>query len=111
MPITITLDDHLAAQLQSRAAARNLSLEALALQILGDAVVNGDDAAWQACNQRRVALIRKQFAGDLTSDEEGELQKLQNLADQQVERFDERLLGDIDQLYRQAKRIVDGSCG
>jgi hypothetical protein len=111
MSITITLDDHLAAQLQARAEARHLSLEALALQILGEAVANGDDAAWQVCSQRRIALIRKQFAAGLTSDEAGELQKLQNLADQQVERFDEQLLRDINQLYRKARRIVDGLSG
>jgi plasmid stability protein len=111
MSITITLDDHLAAQLQSRAEAHNLSLEALALQILGEAVANGDDAEWRACNQRRIELIRKQFAEDLTSDEEGELQQLQNLADQHVERFDEQLLRDINQLYHKAKRLIDGSSG
>jgi plasmid stability protein len=111
MAITITLDDHLAAQLQARAAARNLSLEALALQILGDAVANGDDTAWHACNQRRIELIRKQFAAGLQPEEAHELQQLQTRADQHVERLDERLLGDINQLYRKAQRLVDGSSG
>ena len=57
MSVTITLDDSLAAQLQSLAAARHLSVQALVLQILGDAVINDDDdAEWRACNQRRINL-------------------------------------------------------
>jgi hypothetical protein len=111
MAITITLDDHLAAQLQAQAAARNLSMEVLALQILGEAVGNGDDVEWQSDNQRRITLIRKQFAEGLSADEAGELQQLQERADQQLERFDERLLDDVKRLYSKAKRIVDASSG
>jgi len=32
-------------------------VEALALQILGDAVTNRNDAAWLASNQRRIASL------------------------------------------------------
>jgi plasmid stability protein len=78
MPVTITLDDNLVAQLQVQAAARNLSVEVLALQILSEAIANEYDAAWRACNQRRIALIRKQFAEGLSTDEAGELQQLQD---------------------------------
>jgi hypothetical protein len=109
MSVTITLDDTLAAQLQAQAEARNLSVEALALQILSEAVTNGDDAEWRACNQRRIALISQQFAEGLSVDEARELQQLQELADQHVERFDERLLHDVKRLYSRAKRIVDAS--
>jgi hypothetical protein len=111
MSVTITLDDNLAAQLQSQAEARHLSVEALALQILGDAVANGDDAEWRACNQRRIELIRQQFAEGLSADEAGELQQLQDMADQHVERFDDRMLDDVKRLYGKAKRIVDASSG
>ena len=51
------MDDNLTAQLQAQAEARNLSMEALALQILDDAVTNGNDAAWRAGNQRRIASL------------------------------------------------------
>lgn len=47
------------AQLRSQAEARHLSVEALALQILGEAVAHGDDEEWRACNQRRIELIRQ----------------------------------------------------
>jgi hypothetical protein len=105
----ITLDDTLAAQLQAQAEARNLSVEALALQILSEAVANGDDTEWRACNQRRIALIQQQFAAGLSADEARELQQLQDLADQHVERVDEQLLHDVKRLYSRAKRIVDAS--
>jgi hypothetical protein len=86
-------------------------VEALVLQILGEAVANGDDAEWRACNQRRIQLIRQQFVEGLSTDEEDELQQLQDMADQYVERFDAQMLDDVKHLYRQAKRIVDASSG
>lgn len=87
MSLTIILDDTLVAQLQVQAAARHLSVEALALHILSPAVVHEDDTTWQTANQRRIALIRKQFAEGLRAEEADELQ----------------------QLYRQAQRLVDGA--
>jgi len=108
MSLTIILDDTLVAQLQGQAEARNLSVEALALHILSHAVVHEDDLTWRTDNQRRVALIRKQFAEGLNADEADELQQLQDLADQQVERFDAQRLDDIQRLYRQTERLVDG---
>ena len=111
MSVTITLDDNLVAQLQAQAAARHLSVEALALQILGDAVADGDDAEWRACNQRRIELIRQQFAEGLSADEAGELRQLRDVADQQMDRFDTQMLDDVTRLHRQAKRIVDASSG
>jgi predicted transcriptional regulator len=111
MSVTITLDDNLVTQLQAQAEARHLSVEALALQILGDAVADGNDAEWRACNQRRIELMRQQFAEGLSADEAGELQQLQDVADQQMERFDARMLEDVNRLYRQAKRMVDASSG
>jgi hypothetical protein len=99
------------AQLRSQAEARHLSVEALALQLLGEAVANGDDSEWRACNQRRIELIRQQFLEGLSADEEDELQQLQDMADQYVERFDARMLDDVNHLYRKANRIVDASSG
>jgi hypothetical protein len=72
-------------------------------------VAHEDDITWQTTNQRRIALIRKQFAEGLRADEAEELQQLQDLADHQVERFDAQRLDDVHQLYRQAKRLVDGA--
>jgi plasmid stability protein len=111
MSVTITLDDNLVAQLRSQAEARHLSVEALALQILGEAVANGDDEEWRACNQRRIEVIRQQFLEGLSADEEDKLQQLQDMADQYVERFDARMLDDVKHLYRKANRIVDASSG
>ena len=111
MSVTITLNDNLVAQLQAQAEACNLSVEALLLHILEGAVTNGDNVAWRACNQRRIKLIRKQFAEGLQPDAASELQQLQDMADQHLERFDERMLDDVKRLYSQAKRIVDASSG
>jgi DNA polymerase I-like protein with 3'-5' exonuclease and polymerase domains len=109
MSLTIILDDTLVAQLQVQAEARNLSVEALALHILSHAAVHEEDTTWRTDNQRRVALIRKQFAEGLRAEEADELQQLQDMADQQVERFDAQRLDDVHQLYRQVKRLVDGA--
>ncbi len=109
MSLTIILDDTLVAQLQVQAEARNLSVEALALQILSHVVVHEDDTTWRTDNQRRIALIRKQFAEGLSADEADELQQLQDMVDQQEERFDAQRLDDVRELYRQAKRLVDGA--
>jgi hypothetical protein len=45
----------------------------------------------------------------LRPDEAGELQRLQDMADQHLERFDERMFDDVKHLYSKAKRIVDAS--
>ena len=45
----------------------------------------------------------------LSADEADELQQLQNMADAQVERFDKRMLDDVQRLYSKAKRIIDGA--
>jgi plasmid stability protein len=111
MSVTITLDDNLVAQLQTQADARHLSVEALVLQILSDAVADAEDAEWRACNQRRIELIRQQFAEGLSADEAGELQQLQDMADQRMERLDAQMLDDVKRLYRQAKRMADASSG
>lgn len=109
MVVTITLDDHLAARLQAQAAARHLSVEALALQLLAQVVDNEDDAAWQAVNQRRIALLQKQCTDALSPDEASELQHLQDMADQYLAPLDERMLDHVKHLHSQVKRIVDTS--
>ena len=111
MAISITLDDELASQLQVQADALNLSVDELARQILGEAVATrGDEGqAWHVCNQRRVKLIRKQFAEGLSPEESSELQRLQDQADQYVEHLDAQRLDDLKQLYHKAKRLVDPS--
>ena len=113
MAISITLDDELATQLQVQADALNLSLDELARRILGEAVATrGDEGvAWHVCNQRRVELIRKQFAEGLNAEESSELQRLQEQADQHVEHLDTQRLDALKHLYSKAKRIVDTSSG
>ena len=53
MSVTITLNDNLVAQLQAQAEARHLSVEALALHILEEAVTNRG-----ALRERRLNLVR-----------------------------------------------------
>lgn len=109
MTISITLDDELATQLQVQADALNLSVDELARRILGEAMSTQRDegTAWQICNQRRVELIRKQFAEGLSSEESSELQRLQDQADQHVEELDAQRLDDLKHLYSKVKHIVD----
>ena len=109
MVVTITVDDHLAARLQAQAAAQHLPVEALALQLLAAAVDNEDDAAWHAVNQRRMALIQKQCTDALSPDEVGELQHLQDMADQYLAPLDERLLDHVKHFHSQVQRMVDTS--
>jgi hypothetical protein len=85
MPLTITVTDTLAIRLQSEAAARRISVEQFALEILGQAM-QGDERA--AANRRRLELIRQEFAGGLSAAEATELQELERQTDQQLELFD-----------------------
>jgi hypothetical protein len=95
MPLTIIVTDPLALKLQSEAAGRKMSVEQFALEILGQAVPSDD---WVIANQRRVALIRQQFAGGLTAAEAAELQELQQRADRHLESLDSQMLADITEM-------------
>jgi hypothetical protein len=85
MPLTITITDPLAIKLQSEAASRKISAEQFALEVLGQAVHSDD---WATANQRRLELVRSQFAGGLTPVEAAELQELQCRVDRQLESLD-----------------------
>ena len=63
MPVTIQLNDDLAAQLRQKAAARRQSLEEFAQHLLDDALGQLDAAdVWAAQNRRRLDLIRRPLA-------------------------------------------------
>ncbi len=96
MPVTIQLNDTLAAQLQQQAAARRLTIEELAAHLL-DGALDRLDAAdqWAAHNKRRLDLIRKSSTTHLSSQEQVELQDLQAALDQRLEPFDDGLLESL----------------
>jgi hypothetical protein len=60
---------------------------------------------WRATNQRRVALIDKQFSGGLSDQEQAELQRLQELADQQLEELDALMLTDVGRMEAKVAEI------
>jgi hypothetical protein len=85
MPVTITLHDSLAQQLEKQAGLRNVSLEQWAVEVLlrqsepAAAESNGDAAPWSdQKNARRCELIDKQIEGTIESAERRELDDLQS---------------------------------
>lgn len=111
MSVVITLDENLASQLQTRAAAINLSVEQYAQQVLREVACDDGDGGWQESNRRRGALIRKQFDEGLTPEEEVELQRLQEMADRRLDQLDDQMLDDVGQLRKKVDRIVKDSSG
>ncbi|HMV87582.1 MAG TPA: hypothetical protein PLD20_15525 [Blastocatellia bacterium] len=78
MPVTITLNDNLAAQLLGQAQAQLLSLDQWVLTILGQAAEHQQEfQTWAALNQRRFTLIRQRYTSGLNEAEERELAELQ----------------------------------
>jgi hypothetical protein len=109
MTFTINLSDPLAAKLAGRARAQRVSIEELAVGILSEAVDSPRETAdWTDQNKRRITLIRKGFANGLTPDEKRELQQLQTIADLHLERFDRKMLDDLEQMRLAAERAVAG---
>jgi hypothetical protein len=106
MPLTITVTDPLAEELQSEADLRMISVEQFALNVLGQAVQRHE---WPRANRRRLALIRQQFAAPLTVAEAAELQELQRQADQHLELMDSQMLGDVATMEKAAADALDGS--
>jgi uncharacterized FlgJ-related protein len=100
MPLTITVVGPLAMKLESEAATRNISAEQFALNVLEEAVETDE---WTVANERRLALIRRQFAGGLTSAETAELQELQHRADQYLESLDSQMLHDVAAMEKAAE--------
>ncbi len=82
MTLTITLDAALTVQLRQHAAARQVSMEECAMQLLSETVAQlADTASWQQYNQRRVALIHKSATTSLSREEAAELEALQAALD------------------------------
>jgi hypothetical protein len=105
MPVTIQLNDSLAAQLQERASARSVSLEEFTAHLLDDALGQLQAAdQWAAQNRRRLDLIRKSCTTNLTCQEQEELQGLQAALDQRLEPLDDQLLENLRQWQSAAKR-------
>lgn len=106
MPLTITVTDPLALKLQSEADSRKISVEQFALEVLGQAVQSEE---WAIANRRRLALIRKQFAGGLTAGEATELQELQRRADRHLESLDSQMLNDVTKMEKAGAEALDAS--
>jgi hypothetical protein len=106
MPLTITVTDPLALELQGAADLRRISVEQFALDVLGQAVQRHE---WPRANRRRLTLIRQQFAAGLTAAEAAELQDLQRQADQHLESLDSQMLDDVAAMEQAAAGALDGS--
>lgn len=62
---------------------------------------------WRIANQRRVALIEKRFAERLSADEQGELDRLQETADRQLNKLDEKMLLNLASMESAARSAID----
>jgi len=109
MSLTIIVNDPLASALLSEAADRNVPVQQFALNVLARAVGQPND--WPVSNRRRLALIQKQFGGELTTDEAAELQELQIQADQHLESLDVETMKDVSQMQQAAMEALDDSNG
>jgi hypothetical protein len=105
VPLTITVKDPLAGELQSVADERQISVEQFAVELLGRAV-HGREGPM--ANRRRLTLIRKQFAEGLSPSEAADLQELQRQADESLESLDSPMLQDISQMEQAAREALDG---
>jgi hypothetical protein len=106
MPLTITVTDSLASELQSEADLRKIPVEQFALDVLGQAVQRDE---WPRANRRRLTLIQKQFADGLTAAERAELHELQCQADLHLETLDSQMLDDVATMEKAAAGALDGS--
>jgi hypothetical protein len=106
MPVTIQLNDTLAAQLQEKAAAHRLSLQEFTVNLLDGALGQLDaDGEWAVQNQRRLDLIHKSYTSSLSCQEQAELQGLQAALDQRLEPLDDRLLDTLRQWQSAARQL------
>jgi hypothetical protein len=104
MTITLQIDDPLASILQTTAASRQLTANELAKQLLADALDNGDDE-WEKRNRRRIELIRKSNREGVSAEEAGELQQLQDAADQRLEQVDQQLLDQLNRFRDEVEKL------
>jgi len=96
MSIIINVHDDLAQRLQAVAKNQNVSVQELATTILDDAVPPGpQDENWGKSNQRRLELIRQSTRGELSEQEQAQLDQLQGWLDTQFQPFDAGLLKQL----------------
>ena len=108
MTLTITLDEAMTMQLQQHAAARQVSMEECATQLLSEAVAQlADTARWQQYNQRRVALIHKSATTSLSREEAVELEALQAALDQRLASMDDQMLSFVAGMQRAVAALPD----
>jgi hypothetical protein len=110
MTLTITLDEAVTVQLRQHAAARQVSVEECATQLLSEAVAQlADTTRWQQYNQRRVALIHKSATTSLSREEASELEALQATLDQHLAPVDEQLLTVVAGMQRAIASLPDNA--
>jgi len=112
MPVTVQLNDALAAQLQRKAAARQLSLQEFTLHLL-DGALGQIEAAdqWAAQNRRRLHLIHQSCTTGLSAQEQAELQALQAAVDQRLEPIDDGMLHGLEQWQNAAECLPEKCTG
>jgi hypothetical protein len=110
MTLIITLDEAMTVQLRQQAAARQVSMEECAMQLLSEAVAQlADTIRWQQYNQRRVALIHKSAITSLSREEAAELEALQAALDQRLAPMDEQLLTVVADMQRTVAALPDNA--
>src|SRR5690242_14346485 len=98
MNLTLSLEEPLADELRREAAARCVSVEQVAHDLLGSALrKRREEEAWRQVNQRRGELIRKSRNSGLSTEESKELDQLQAAIDQRLEPMDRHLLADAEE--------------
>ena len=103
MSLTITVPDTLAGRLRSRAQVEKVPVDELASRFLENGMqLPLEPEQWRIANERRMALIEKRFTGGLMDNEQAELQRLQEVADQQLEELDAVMLQDVARMEAMA---------
>lgn len=110
MSLSINVPEPLATQLQTRAQAEQVPVDELASRLLESCIrATLPPEQWKTANARRVALIEKRFLSGLTSQEEEELQALQEMADRQLDELDQTLLRSVSELEVRAQQARRGA--
>ena len=104
MPLTITIDDELAATLEAQADARSLSVPEWISMLAKPAPKAW--RSWEELNARRIDLIGKKYDAGLNSEESAELETLQDVAAQTCEPTDRARLEHVGKLVEEAKKIA-----
>jgi hypothetical protein len=104
--IMISVHDDLAHRLQVVAKKQSVSVQELAITILDDALPPiPQDEKWGKHNQRRLELIRKSTRGDLSEQEQAQLDQLQGWLDAKLQPFDAELLKQLDEMKQAVAQL------